>query len=211
MPFEAPVLTIEPSVLIAGDTVIWNKALTQGEPGDGALKYYFNNPTANKSIGPIVATDNGDGTFLVTLDANVSAPMDVGDWKWEAYFYPTNTTQRFRVGFGRTCVKANYAALQGGAGVDDRSHVEKTLDAIEATIAGKATQDQLMYSIHGRTLQRMSFKELESFRKDYKRQLAAQRDREKIANGKHPTTAIKVRFGGGMPSSFPFQWPWWRP
>jgi hypothetical protein len=206
MSFEAPVLAKEPKVLIAGDTVKFTRFIQDASPDDGQLQYFFNSPVNNASVDPVVATDNGDGGFLITLLSALTDTMQVGEWKWEAHFFPTSDPDaRYRVGFGRFRVKANYASLSGGTGVDDRTHVEITLDNIEAVIAKKATQDQLQYMIGNRSLMRMSFSELEKFRKDYKRQLAQQRESERIANGEKPRNQVKVMFGNGNTSSF----PWW--
>jgi hypothetical protein len=63
------------------------------------------------------------------------------------------------------------------------SHVEKTLQALNATIEGKATSDILNYSIRGRSVGRMSPEELLSWRDKYMQFFKQEQLEQDIENG----------------------------
>ena len=52
--------------------------------------------------------------------------------------------------------------------IDVHSHARIVLSAIEAVIEGRASQDQMSYSIAGRSLSRMPIDDLLTFRDRYK-------------------------------------------
>lgn len=64
--------------------------------------------------------------------------------------------------------------LSAGAGFDGRGHAERVLDAIEAVIEGRATQDQQSYTINNRSLSRTPLADLLLLRERYRAQVAAQ-------------------------------------
>jgi hypothetical protein len=51
---------------------------------------------------------------------------------------------------------------------ENLKHVEKVLDAIEAVIENRASQDQMSYSIKGTTLSRTPIADLLLLRREYK-------------------------------------------
>ena len=63
---------------------------------------------------------------------------------------------------------------------DPRSHAEKTLEAIEALIEGRATKDVQSYSIAGRSLTKMTVDELQRWRRYYQAQVLAQRGKGRV-------------------------------
>ena len=52
--------------------------------------------------------------------------------------------------------------------IDVQSHARKVLSAIEAVIEGRASQDQMSYSIAGRSLSRMPIDDLLTLRDRYR-------------------------------------------
>lgn len=75
---------------------------------------------------------------------------------------------------------------------DSRDHAQKTLDAIEAVIEGRASKDQDSYKINGRELVRTNIADLLALRKTYKAEVAAN-----SSNGRHRRLMgrkVKVRF-----------------
>lgn len=72
---------------------------------------------------------------------------------------------------------------------DPRSHAEKVLEAIEALIEGRATKDVSSYSIAGRSLTRLSPKELVEWRSFYKNEVARKRAAGQPNGGRRITLA----------------------
>ena len=62
-----------------------------------------------------------------------------------------------------------------GDGHDARSHAQRVLEAIEATIGGRASHDQESYTIKGRTLARTPIADLLKLRDVYRAELARDR------------------------------------
>lgn len=76
---------------------------------------------------------------------------------------------------------------------DARGHAERTLEAIEAVIEGRASKDQQSYTINGRTLVRTAIADLLALRKTYKAEVAQLK-----SNGRHKKLMgrkVNVRFG----------------
>ena len=178
----------EPEFFIAGDTVKWRKSLPEYRPADGwTLRYDFVKDGDKQSV---TATDGGDGSHLVTISASQSADFTPGIYHWQATV--SDGTDRYTVATGRIEVKPDFVAVQNG--YDARSHVRKVLDALEATILGKASKDQMSYTIAGRSLARMSPGELLKWKNHYETLYRQEIAAEKLANGERPAGRIMVRF-----------------
>ena len=91
---------------------------------------------------------------------------------------------------GRTEVVVNFA----NTNADVRSHAKKVLDAIEAVLENRASQDQMSYSIAGRSLSRMSIDDLMTFRNRYRAEYLREIKLARIKNKQDSGNTIKVRF-----------------
>jgi len=179
--------TTEPTEVTAGDTVKWTRTLSDYPAGTWTLSY-----TLVNSASKITITASASGTdHLVSVTPATSAAWSAGLYDWQAYV--TDGTDRYQVDSGRLTIHANYA---GVTTLDDRSHVKKTLDAIEAVIEGRASQSQQSYTINGRSLTRIPLAELYEFRKQYKAEYAAELQAERIANGMGSGRRVLLRFNG---------------
>lgn len=179
--------TTEPTEVTAGDTVKWTRTLSDYPAGTWTLSYTLINAASKIAI-----TASASGTdHLVSVTPATSAAWSAGLYDWQAYV--TDGTDRYQVDSGRITVNANYA---GATTLDDRSHVKKTLDAIEAVIEGRASQAQQSYTINGRSLTRIPLSELYEFRKQYQAEYAAELQAERIANGMGSGRRVLLRFNG---------------
>lgn len=178
---------VEPSGIVAGDSASWTKNLPQYLPANGwVLSYAIVRDGIRLAV---TGTNNGDGTHLVTLSAATTATWTPGQYAWQAYVTKAATSERYTVASGQLKVEANFAT---GA-VDARSHAQKTLDALEATLEGRASSDQLAYSIGGRSISKMNPEQLLSWRDKYKAEVAAEEKAQKIAAGLGGAGTVRVR------------------
>jgi hypothetical protein len=185
----AEIPTYEPEEFTRGDTVKWKINLPDYAPQDGwTLKYSF--VTSSGQV-DVTGTDNGDGYHLVTIDSTTSQSFSAGDWSWQAYVEKAG--ERYTVRRGTLVVKEDFASQTSG--YDARTHVKKVLDALEATILGKATSDQLSYTIAGRSLSRMSPSELIHWRDIYRAEYEREKRAERIRRGLGHKGVVRVRFG----------------
>lgn len=155
--------TIEPESLRAGNTATWLKELSDYLPADGWTLYYAAT-TADAQI-TITASDNGDGRHLVEVAKASTAAWTTGTYRLIGYV--DDGTDRHQVYDGYLEVLPDLAAASSG--VEARSTIKQTLDALEALIAGKASKDQLNYTIAGRSLSHYSPDELLAWRTYYRR------------------------------------------
>lgn len=184
----ANIPNVEPSAITAGDSVKWTKDLPDFLPADGwVVSYALVRDGVRLSI---TATDNGDGLHLVDLSAATTGAWEAGTYHWQAYAANAGTSERRTVAAGMLRVDPNFAA----SAVDARSHVEKTLAALEATLEGRASSDQLAYSIGGRSISKMSPEQLLTWRDKYRAELAAERKAQAITQGMGGTGTVRVRF-----------------
>lgn len=179
----------EPETVIAGDRIQWTLDLADYKPADGwTLKYTLINADADAIT--ITASDNGDGTHLVDIDTTTSASWTPGEYHWQA-FVDDFAGSRYTVRTGRLEILKKFEGVSGG--YDARTHVKKTLDALEAVIEGKASSDQLNYSIAGRSLTHYSPEELLRWRNYYRNEYRAIVAQERIDKGKASGRQIHVR------------------
>lgn len=180
--------TTEPIEIVSGDLVTWKLRLDDYLPDDGwSLIYYLTRSTGSQSA---TATNAGDGYHQVTISTGSSAALTAGEWSYTGQVVK-GTSERYTVRRGVVLVRANPTAGE----VEDRDHVRRVLEALEATILGKASQDQLSYSIAGRSLSKMPPADLIAWRDTYRAEVRQLEDRERLARGESSRTRVRVKFG----------------
>lgn len=182
--------TREPEELVIGDRWAWKRPdlLAAYPTADYTLTYSFDKQGAGSTSFAITAAETG-GEYLVEVASATTASYSAGTYAWQAYITRASDSARISVGSGTTSVIASLSASTA----DPRSHVKKTLDAIEAVIENRATIDQMGYSIAGRTLSKTSLPDLLKFRDSYKAEYAAELNTERRKNGLPPRNKLLVR------------------
>lgn len=121
--------------------------------------------------------------------SGISASYAPGQYAWRAY--AERPGERVTLASGRIDILPNFATAT--AGLDTRSHARRTLEAIEATIEGRASSDVLSYQIAGRSLSKIPIAELLSLRDRYRRDVRAEEAAEAAASGRLPRNKIYTR------------------
>lgn len=125
---------IEPFSIRAGDTLTWSRSLADYPASGWTLSYVLINSSAKISI-----TAGSDGNnHLVSVAPATSANYSAGWYDWTAQV--TDGTDVYTVDYGRMEVLPQFSAAST---LDNRTHARKMLEAIEAALEGKATNDQL--------------------------------------------------------------------
>jgi hypothetical protein len=192
----------EPTTIYRGVTLIWRREASRtryvnssGESvecpaSEWTLKYKFAGPAGAFEITAVA--DGADYSASATAAATALYP--VGEYAWVAVVEKGSgeSLQRRIVDTGTSEVKEGPAEYI--AGLDKRSHAKKVLDAIEAVILGRATNDQLAYTINGRSLQKTPLPDLlrlrSQYQAEYQRELRAERIRKGLDGGGN----VYVRF-----------------
>jgi hypothetical protein len=169
-----------PNKITAGNSVSWSVSLPGYLASSGwVLTYTLVNAGAKIEI---TASADGDNHL-------VEVPIaDSVNYLPGKYFYQTNVsngTERYSVGSGQVEILPDFATK---ATHDNRDWLDIAIDALEASIAGRASKTQLLQSITGVQIQHMPIAE----------QLAALRELKKIRSIKRKGSPFKrvvgVRF-----------------
>ena len=124
--------------------------------------------------GPGVVDITADATGQFFADAATTAQWPAGTYEYRLRSLDANggIAEPDR---GQITVQPDFLALQPGA--DLRSPNEIALDAINAVLAKRATQDQQRYTINNRELWRTPIKDLLALRQFYALQVGRERRR----------------------------------
>ncbi len=174
----------EPSQIVAGDSVQWQKTFENYPAGTWTLSYVLVNATNKYTITATASAED----FLVSLATTDTSSWAAGHYAWQAYL--TATGQRITIEQGEIDIVTNFSAA---ASYDTRSQAQITYEAIEAVIAGRATKDQQMYMIGGRRLQLTPIPDLIVLRDKYKAIWNSEKNAEGIKNGSTPKNKVFVR------------------
>lgn len=190
----ATIPTREPLEFTQGETVRWTKSLSDYLPDDSwVLSYAFVYAAASSDQQTATATDNGDGTHLVTIASTASDDFSIGVYNWQASVTDGSTTHI--IGSGSVTVLAGFAAQSSG--YDSRSHAKKMLDAIEDLAEGRSGESYSSYVLpSGRQLVSLSPAELIEWRSFYKREYDAKLAAERIGAGLGNPNKIRTRRRG---------------
>lgn len=180
---------MEPVEVFAGATWAWNITVPDYSAADGwSLQYICTNASNAFDF-----TDDGSASgtaFTIEVDAATTAGFTAGDYTWQ--LFAVNGTDKRFINSGALTVRENI--MDGATALDSRSHVKKTLDALEAVIEGKASKDQMSHSIAGRSLTRMSPDELLKWRRQYRSEYQQELAAAQVASGRGNPNSIKTTF-----------------
>lgn len=175
----------EPLEFIAGDTIIWEKSLSDYPADDSWVLSYAIRDNSGHNY-PVTAAASGD-KHLVTITAATSAAYVPGTYSWQSYV--TKSTVRHSVASGSLNILPNFATATG----DLRSNAKRILDAVEAVLEGQATTAQQEYTIQGRSLKKIPIADLIVLRDKYASIYQSELAAERIKNGLAPKNKILVR------------------
>jgi hypothetical protein len=181
--------TTEPLSVRAGDTWRWRRVLPDYPAPIWSLSYALVN-----AAGKITAAATADGSdHLVSLAPATTAAHAAGAYQWVAHV--TDGTDRYQIGAGSITVLPD---LSVATSHDGRSHARRMLDAIDALLEGRATNDELhlVESSLGDMTSRYQPDVLMTWRKHYAAMVASEDRAAAIAAGANPGV-LQVRWAGG--------------
>lgn len=176
----------EPETLIKGTTCKWKKTYDDFPTSElWAVTWYLNGSETTLTVaGTIVGTEY---QFAVT-DADTAA-LAVGSYRWQTQAVLGGET--YPVQENSLLVSPGFDGL--GA-TDWRTHCQKTLEALEATIEGRASDAQKRVRLGDREIEHMSAAELIQWRKLYQAECSYEASADDVAAGKGTGRKIKTRF-----------------
>jgi len=178
----------EPKSFVAGEFVRWRCNEPSYPANNGwVLAYNLRSSISDSAIDVVSVADNEH--HVVILTSQTTKDYKSGTYSWQCTAKKDEELHVVRN--GTLIIKPNLSALTV---FDGRSHIKKILDALEATLLGKASLDQLSYSISGRSLMRLSPSELLKWRDVYKAEYTRELQQEKLEQNLGVGNLIKVRF-----------------
>lgn len=175
--------TTEPSTITPGDTVKWTKTLADYPANDGWVLTY----ELVKASTRITITASASGAdHAVNVSATTSSGYVAGTYDWRARI--SKSTEVYTIGTGRITIHASF-----GSAIDARSNMRQALEAIEATLAGRATSATAEYEIAGRRLKYIPLTELLVLRDRYRMDIAREDASARGAAGLPNPGRIQVR------------------
>lgn len=143
------VLSDIPKVITAGESVSWRMCLVDYPADSGwKLSYFLLKP--GNFIWIDAVADGRD--HLVEIPFSQSAEYEPGDYHYQAHV--ADATERYRVDKGEVTVLPDFSAQTEG--YDGRSWFDVAIDALEASIQGRASKTQLAQTVGGVQVQHMS-------------------------------------------------------
>jgi hypothetical protein len=182
----ATVATVEPREIRAGSTGRWDRTLGDYPASAWTLTYRLLSSAGTHTFD---ATADGD-VFAVTVAAATTAAWPPADYEWVATV--TDGTTVATVGTGVLTVLYNPGTAT--AAVDVRSQAQRNLDALDAVMEGRMTNDVASYTIGGRQLSRMGAEDLLLFHKYWKGKVANERAAARRKAGRRDRRQIGVTF-----------------
>lgn len=181
-------LSALPSVINAGETLLFAVQVAGYPPGDGwTLSYFLKNKDA--AVVELTSTASGQD-HLFSIPASTT-----GAWTAGEYFGVARVDDgtSYRV-IADVRVEVRQDMSQVGPDYDPRSHARKCLDAIEAVMEGRASKDIINTTIAGQSVGRMTPEQLAFWRNYYRAEVSAEDAAIDAANGKATGKNILMRF-----------------
>jgi hypothetical protein len=172
--------------LVAGDTWRWTRTFADYPAPTWTVTYYFENQEKQFSA---AATASGTD-HAISIAATSATDYPPGRYRWFARAVSGLISETIAGESGWLEVEPDPAV----AGTrDHRSFARRALDAIEATIEGRATSGQLSFAIRDRTVQSFTIEELhEAARHDEKRGASGGRRQRRRSGPVHQSEADAV-------------------
>ena len=188
--------TTEPEKITAGDYVTWKKKSGDCVNPSGTELKASDSWTLTYALvkdgKQITITANASGDdFMVTLAAATTAAYKPGFYHWQAYC-TGGSSERYMVDSGTIEILPNLA--DESTGYDNRSHVKKVLDAIEATVQNRASSDQAGMVVGGEVVGHIPLHRLLELKRTYEGYYRDEVRTERLANGQGHESNIYVRF-----------------
>lgn len=170
-----------PSALTVGDSWAFTLGIPNYDRPTWTATLYLRSATAAYTV---VSSGAGpDHAF--SASAVATAAYAPGDYRWQMSVASGST--RLTIAEGWITLLPNPASTGNR---DPRSWARRTLEAIEATLENRASNDQLTMQIRDRAIGRMPLPDLLKWRDDLRKEVRSEESAEKQGLGRN----IKVRF-----------------
>lgn len=181
----------EPASLVVGDRWAWKRTDLHADYPVDSYTLSYELILEGTGTTSITITCSGSGTeYLAEVSAATTAGYTAGNYRWQAFITRDSDSERIRVAYGFIEIRPDFATSTA----DPRSHAKIVLDAIEAVLEGRATQDQMSVQHNGRRLDYTPIQDLIALRNYYKAEVAAEQAKLLADQGRGTSGMILFRF-----------------
>ena len=171
----------------AGDKFIFEYTNADYKPTAG-WKCYISLRNVEQMID--LSSDEGDGdTFIFKASREDTAKWASGTYSYNIYV--RNNEDRFRLKDGTVEILRDYASDEV---YDPRSQAKRTLDAVNATLEGRATSDYSSMTHRGRSITKLSVTELIQLRSLLLKEINREEIQNQLARGEGIGKDIRINF-----------------
>lgn len=138
-----------PQEITAGESVSWKRTLDDYPASESWVLTY----SLVKSGSKITITGTAsDDDHLIEVAFSTTAGYTAGDYHYQAHV--SDGSERYLVDEGEVKILPDFA--EQSTGYDNRPWYDIAIDALEASIQGRASKTQLMQTVSGIQIQHMS-------------------------------------------------------
>ena len=181
-----------PPVLVAGDSLLYVRYLSNYKPADGwSLKVALVKPGTAALV--ISGEDNGDGGYRISQTSSDTSSWDAGLYSWQEFVENANGW-RHTVATGRLQVEVAFDGQDSG--YDARTIWQQTLDDLEAAYRNMAAGriQAASVSFNGYVTQYRTLEELIVAINHARRQVVRERQEKALRDGLPTGNRINFRF-----------------
>ncbi len=175
--------------LIAGDALNYSTSIPAYPPSAGWVAKLRLVPRAGGSAILVQAAAAASDAHAWSLAKTTTAAWLPGVYSW--HIWVEKGSERYTLQSGQITIRPDPESLPGGA--DTRSQAERSLDAINAFLEGRASDAQLRYKINGRELERYPLQEVLRLRAFFESQVGQERRAAGLSDGRGTVRRIMVR------------------
>tara|TARA_Y100000593_G_C4314566_1_gene340166 strand:+ start:2390 stop:2998 length:609 start_codon:yes stop_codon:yes gene_type:complete len=187
---QEPTLKTYGHPIIAGDFLAWKREDLNSDYANTAYTLSYQARQSGSGTTVIALTASASGSdYVVEVASSTTRSYGVGTYYWDAYITKNSNSERIRIANGQWEIVGDKATDNA----DPRSSNQKIYEAVVAVIEGRASQDQMSYSIAGRSLSRMSVEDLIQFEGIYKARWMKEVNQSRIRDGLGTTNTIHAR------------------
>lgn len=172
---SAAIPAIEPTRIVAGDSVEWTKTIPD-YPAD--LGWVLSYVMLSSGCSPATITSAASGSdHAVSVPSETTATYVAGVYHWTSMVAKGSDRKTISTGVWEVLQNPATATIA----TDPRTHAEKCLAAIEAVIEGRMADPIVEYQIGTRMAKKIPHWELVKLRTFYKTEVRRERGRPRVA------------------------------
>lgn len=175
---------ITTQILYQGDTWEWEETNSEYPTSTHTLKYYIQKKDETPEE---ISSVNNSGAHKFTKAANLTQNIEGGIYKYQKKAVTILTSAVKTIGNGTIEILQSLTS-----GNDSRTFNQIILDALKATLQGRATREQHSMQISGRAIQYLTPMELRTEIEIYESKVESE---NRLANGETGIPAVRIEFG----------------